>query len=378
MFDPPIVTLVLPHKERFGPLAAGAVAMVVRRLARVGSRHKSRVIGPAFDGPAFPGIDFLSVTTPAWLPATPTHRYALSLAMALRSLPPGPVEVHNKPDVAMVLARLFPRRPVTLFLHNDPRTMRGADLSRARARLSQQLARIVCVSRYVRDCWQDGAAVSAVSRAAYPVVIHNAIDHADLPPAVPVAARERLILFAGRVVEEKAPDAYVHACAAALPRLPGWRAEIIGASGFSATTSESEFIRGLRPVAAAAGITWHGYRPHAEVLQALTRAAIVVVPSRWNEPFGLSALEAMACGAVVVCSNRGGLAEVTGDAAVEIDPDDPVGIADVLVDLAADLERRQTLVALAHRRVHACFSLRCAIERLDDLRDGVIVEWELC
>ena len=52
----------------------------------------------------------------------------------------------------------------------------------------------------------------------------------------------------------------------------------------------------------------------------MARAAIVVVPSRWSEPFGLTALEALACGAALLCSPRGGLPEVYGQAAQRIDP----------------------------------------------------------
>ena len=53
----------------------------------------------------------------------------------------------------------------------------------------------------------------------------------------------------------------------------------------------------------------------------MTRAAIVIVPSRWNEPFGLTALEALACGAPLIVSPRGGLPEVAGEAAVYANPD---------------------------------------------------------
>ena len=62
----------------------------------------------------------------------------------------------------------------------------------------------------------------------------------------------------------------------------------------------------------------------------MARAAIVVVPSRWQEPFGLTALEALACGAALICSRRGGLPEIGGDVAVYADPDDPRALADAI------------------------------------------------
>ncbi len=79
----------------------------------------------------------------------------------------------------------------------------------------------------------------------------------------------------------------------------------------------------------------HGYQPHGAVrCERMGRAAIAVVPSRWPEPFGLTALEAMAHGAALVCSRRGGLPEVAGDCALYAEPDEPGAIADAVLALA--------------------------------------------
>ena len=362
------VTIVLPHREGFGPACAGAVAMVVRRLAGAPSRHRALVVGPPFEGPGFPGIPFLPASPLRWLPLTRTQQYAAGLAFVLARLPPGLIEVHNKPDVALWLARRFPRRPVSLFLHNDPRTMRGARTPAARSRLLARLAQIVTVSEYLRHCLLDG--VDGPPGAA-PVVLHNSLDAGEAPQGLPPPQRERTILFAGRFVADKGADAFIQACAGALPHLPGWRAELIGADGFSPASPVTGFIRHWRPAAEAAGIMLHGYKPHAETLQAMARAAIVVVPSRWQEPFGLTALEAMACGAALACSGRGGLAEIGGEAYLPFDPGDPASAAAALVRLASDASLRAALSAAGLRRAREHFSTASAIGKLDDLRDHV-------
>ena len=342
--------------------------MVVRRLAAASPRHPVQVIGPTFGGKPFPGIDFLAVSVPRWLPLKPTQSYAVVLRRALARLAPGPIEVHNKPDVALSLARAFPDRPVSLFLHNDPRTMRGARSPRARQRLLGELAAIVTVSDWLSHALLDGLSARHGRR---PLVIHNALDLASLPAPRPPDAREKLILFAGRVVREKAPDAFIAACAEALPKLPGWRAEIMGASGFQADEPDSAFIRGLRGAAEVAGVRLVGKRPHDEVLARMARAAIVVVPSRWEEPFGLAALEAMGCGAALMSSGRGGLAEIGGDACLPFDPDDPAASGRALQRLASSPEQRAALSARGLRRARERFDLRDAIARLDALRDAI-------
>lgn len=364
----PAVTIVLPHRERFEPAAAGAIAHVVHRFVTNGSRYEALIIGPQLADAPFVGTSFLPVRAPGWLPLKPTQSYALVVARALARLPPAPIEVFNKPDVADLLAHLFPRRPVTLFLQNDPRTMRGARTARARTRLLNRLARTVVVSSYIRDAMLDGVSVAPDRQ---PVVMHNKIGLAEIPVPVPMPDRERVLLFAGRVVREKAPDAFVAACGLALRQLPGWRAEVIGAAGFGAGSADTAFMRALRQTAEDAGVSMRGFMPQTEVLEAMARAAVVVVPSRWSEPFGLVALEAMACGAALACSGRGGLSEVTGDCALAVDPDDIAGFARGLVTLGSDGALRTRLSEAGMSRVRECFDISQSIAQLDTIRDEV-------
>src|SRR5262249_5050801 len=72
----------------------------------------------------------------------------------------------------------------------------------------------------------------------------------------------------------------------------------------------------LRTQAAALGLEQHiafaGPRRGPELAELLNQARILVVPSLWAEPFGIVALEGIACGCVVVGSERGGLPEAIG------------------------------------------------------------------
>jgi UDP-glucose:(glucosyl)LPS alpha-1,2-glucosyltransferase len=200
------------------------------------------------------------------------------------------------------------------------------------------------------------------------LVLLNCLDLKEIP--LP-QRREKLILFAGRVVADKGPDAFIAACAAALPHLPGWVAEIIGADRFSYDSPDTAFVQRIRGVAESAGVRMLGYRDHPDVLAAMTRAAIVVVPSRWPEPFGLVALEAMAAGAALICAPRGGLPEVADDAAVYADPDRPAEIAAAIRALATDEARRASLAEAGRQRAKQ-FDAPVIASRLADLRRAVL------
>jgi len=92
-----------------------------------------------------------------------------------------------------------------------------------------------------------------------------------------------------------------------------------------------------------------GFLPEAE-LPLLYRAADVFVYPSLYEGFGFPPLEAMACGCPVLCSTRGALGEVVGDAAVTVNPEDESALKLLLVRLANDEPLRQRLRAAGLER----------------------------
>jgi UDP-glucose:(glucosyl)LPS alpha-1,2-glucosyltransferase len=349
--------IVLPPREGFAPGRAGAIGLILGMLARASSAFEQVVVGPP-QSETFAGANYGAIAWP-WWPGPLAVRYARAVAASLRRMRPAIVEVHNRPELALHLASRLDV-PVILVLHNRLEGRQAA----LRAELFRQV-HVATVSDWLR---RDTIAAVPGARAT---VLPNPIDLAAIPPA---GERAASILFAGRVVADKGADAFVAACALALPRLPGWTATMIGADRFGPDSPETLYLARLRAHATAAGVTMAGYRPHEAVLAAMAEAAIVAVPSRWPEPFGMVALEAMACGAALAYAPRGGLPEVAGDAGMPIDPDDPAAMADSLVALASDPARRAALSTAGRTRAEG-FALPAAIARLDALRTDVLAAW---
>ncbi len=353
------VAVILPPREGFGPDAVGAVGLLVHRLAAA----DDVVVGQPNGRAVFAGRRFVPAAVPWWPPVGRVERYMAGVVKTLRRLRPDVVEVHNRARLALLVRRALPGARVALFLHNDPLGMRGAKRAADRAALLRDM-RVVCVSGYLAGRFMDGVAAEG-----QPAVLPNALDLAALPARLGVEARERTILFVGRVVADKGADAFVRACGAVLPRLPGWRAVMIGADRFWAGAEVTVFEQGLAAAVAAAGVERLGYLPHDAVLAAMARAAIVVVPSRWAEPFGLTALEAMASGAALICSDRGGLPEVAGAAAVYAGADEPGALEAAILRVAGDGALRERMVAAGLARARL-FDAGVARERLAALRAG--------
>jgi UDP-glucose:(glucosyl)LPS alpha-1,2-glucosyltransferase len=358
------VAVVLPPREKFSPLATGAIGLLVRCLALAPAEFASVVFGMPCDAP-FADVPFRPVRR-AWRLGGVAARYAAGVASLLAERPPVLAEVHNRPDVARHLAKRFPALPVLLVLHNDPQGMRRARTPAERAALLDRLG-VATVSAYLRARFLAG-----VAGARLVSVLPNCIDMTEIPPSPP--ERLRRILFVGRVVADKGADSFVRACGLALPDLPGWEAKVLGADRFGPNSPDTTFLRALRPEAAVGGVALAGWRPHPEILAEIAGAAIVVVPSRWPEPFGLTALEAMACGAALLCSTSGGLPEVVGDAAVPIDPENVPALAAAIVALARDPARRAALGTAGRVRAENFDVVRAAATRAALHRD-VLAAW---
>ena len=328
------IAVVLPPREGFGPDRSGAIALVVRRLAQASG---AAVIGAANAGHRYPDIEYHPIKAP------PPLGFSLAVLLIVRRLRPEVIEVHQQPALARWIARAQPRARVILFIHNDPLTMRGLRTARERQRTLDALHRVICVSTYLADRYRQ-----EVNRTERLTILHNPLTLNELPPSPVLRARE--ILFAGRVVEAKGIADFIAACAEALPILPGWSARMIGGDRFGPQTPQTHYVQAMNAAAAQAGVRVEGYQPHQRVLEAMARAAIIVVPSRWPEPFGLAALEAMASGAALIASDTGGLPELIGDGGILLAPHDPKRLAAAIIHLARDDAARARLAQAGRNR----------------------------
>jgi len=352
------VMTILPRREGYAPDRAGAIALLVSRLAS----PEDIVIGTEITGSPLPGGQFIAVTEPGGLHRWRRDgtRYRIACQREIRRHRPDLVEVHNRPALARALRGCGV--PVHLILHNDPQDMHGARRPRQRQELMQHV-KVFTVSFWLRRRFLEDLDDGPVT------VMPNCLDLSALP--APPEKRAKLVLFAGRMVADKGADAFVRAWAAISQKAPGWKAIMIGADRFRFNSPRTTFVDRVEASASAAGITLCGYQMHHQVLEAMAAASIVVVPSRWPEPFGLTALEAMASGAAVIASPRGGLPEVVGTAALLALPDDGDALEKAMLRLIDDEDLRAECVRRGHEQAQK-FNLSQARELLKKTRQKSI------
>ncbi|WP_162292663.1 glycosyltransferase family 4 protein [Hartmannibacter diazotrophicus] len=361
----PRIHCLLHPKERFSASGAGAFALNIVQTVRV-SRYREAitVFGIPTDKP-FEGVAFQPVRMNRW------HRlfgrnmgFARAYLDAVRKAPPDMIEVFNRPLIALWLARKLRQVPVTVYIGNDPFTVKGAREAGERRRLMASLNRVYCVSEFVRGRFIEGLDAADAARV---FVIHSGMPHeGDFP-----AKKAKEVVFVGRVVPEKGVLEFTEALAEVLPRHPDWSATLIGASWFEGTSELSDFEKAVAKAASSCDrIHAIGFRPNEEVMQHLARAAISAVPSNCEDAFPRTAVEALSAGCALIASRRGGLAEIGEHRARFVDAVTKDDLAAALEDLIGDDEKREALRRRAWNDFP--FTLEAVTKTWDDLRADIL------
>jgi glycosyltransferase involved in cell wall biosynthesis len=184
-------------------------------------------------------------------------------------------------------------------------------------------------------------------------VVHNGISVAAFPFH---RKKDDFVLFLGRMSPDKGPDLAIEAA-----RRAG--VSIVLAARCTGPAERRYFEETIRP-RLGAGATWLGEVDLGQKRDLLSRASCLLAPIRWDEPFGLVLVEALACGTPVVALKRGAVPEIVIDGVTGFIRTHPDELPDALLRLdeldpvacRLDAERRFSVDAMV-----------CGYERIYEL-----------
>jgi glycosyltransferase involved in cell wall biosynthesis len=161
------------------------------------------------------------------------------------------------------------------------------------------------------------------------------VHHGVRPISQPALPREKVILHVGAIQHRKNIARLVEA----FERVDGeWQLVLAGSEGFGA----AEILSKIGAARSRDRIRVLGYVPDAQLASWYARASVFAFPSL-DEGFGMPVLEAMAAGTPVVASHRAAIPEVAGDAAWLVNPEETADLAEALVELTRNPDRRAEL-----------------------------------
>ena len=246
---------------------------------------------------------------------------------------------------------------------------RGEDGRRSvRDQLKRRLLSRAALSIAVSEAMaRDLATPPAATRS---IVIGNPYRD-DLFRRLPGIERDRDLVFVGRLVSDKGADVLLAALGELAGRGQRPGLTLIGGGPEEPRLREQAVALGLVPQ-----VRFAGPLAGEALVEELNRHRVLVAPSRYHEPFGLVALEGIACGCAVVGTAGGGLPEAIGPCGMTVPNGDPSALASALAALLASPERLAGLQAeaAAHLAKHSADRVvdayLAAIEgALQDVRD---------
>ena len=200
------------------------------------------------------------------------------------------IEIHNRPLVFKILKKSISSKFI-LYFHNDPLNMKGSKSIEERLFLLNNIDKIIFVSK-----WTQKQFFKDIDEK----LIHKTdVVYPSIHKAKKIYKKEKKIVFIGKLNVSKGYDIFKDAILKILETHKKWKAYSIGDE-----TRERPHIIHSRHYEL-------GFLKHKNVLEFLNKSEIAVVPSRWEEPFGRTALESSSRGCATIISNRGGLPETT-------------------------------------------------------------------
>lgn len=269
------------------------------------------------------------------------------------------------------------------------RQYQGENDGFANERLEIEESLVAEADRVIAECPQDeidlmtmyGADPQRLS------MIPCGYDPNECAPRDQAQARERLglpqdraiVLQLGRLVPRKGIDNVIRSLSCVRDAVPNAMLVVVGGDSDEPDPVATPEIARLTSIAHAEGVAdavrFVGRRPRTE-LKDWYAAADVFVTTPWYEPFGITPVEAMACGTPVIGAQVGGIQYTVadGDTGLLVPPNDPEALAAATTRILTDRDLSARLAVGGIRRAGDLFTWDCVVDLIDELYGTVIDE----
>ena len=355
------INILLPYKEKFDENKASSVSITVKNnLLHTKFLSDITVYGQNVENPLFKnnfeGIKY-SIFSLKSRNLFLAHKMLkmISKESSEKQL----IEIHNRPYLIEQIAKNS-NFPITLFLHNDPQTMKGSKSVKDRQNILEKCEAVFCVSEFIKSKFLEG--ISIKTEKVH--ILYNGVDRKI--KKFPIKKKE--ILFVGRLVSEKGADLYVQTLRSIASNFPDWNFGLIGSFRLGEHKNTNSYahrvIKNFKEIGSQA--FFYGFKNQEFVEEKMKTASIIVIPSIWEEPFGLVAAEAMSNGISIIASKVGGMPEIIGDNGVLIENINYKKLRKNLIELLKDNSLRESYQQKAWKN----FKLSSALssKKLDDYR----------
>ena len=223
--------------------------------------------------------------------------------------------LENRPGYAIPVSKVS-KAKIIIHLHND---LLNKDTKKAKE-ICEVSHKVITVSDYIKG------RVETIGANIPITTVHNGIDLERFYQAIPIDRKtlgfkndDFIVVYSGRLIKEKGIEELIDTFYQ-LKDYPQIKLLILGGS-FYGLSDNTPFLYSLKKKVKNIkdSIVFTGFIPYEQLPRYLKVGDVAVVPSIWEEPFGLTCIEAIAAGLPLITTNSGGIPEICNNYAFIID-----------------------------------------------------------
>ena len=344
------IAILLPYKENYSKLNAGAVSIYVNDTTKLSKfKNDIRVYGSTESKKVL--NKYININFKKKFYQSSSIEYLKCFISKIENKKTDILEVHNRPHYIDFLNNLTNSK-IVLFFHNDPLKMQGSESVKERLNLLNITDKIIFNSNWSKSRFLIDLPYSINQDKLK--VIHQSTSKTKID----FTKKKNIISFIGKLNSSKGFDLFGKAIIKILNKYDNWKGIVIGDEPRQKFFFKHKNLEHL------------GFKENSFILNKLKEVSIATVPSRWNEPFGRSSLEAASRGCALILSNTGGLSETTNHALIldKITEDD-------LFKKIKYLIKNKKFRTLLQKKTYNDFKLtnQNAAKKIDKFRSQIII-----
>jgi len=348
------IATILPYKENYSFEKASAASLWVSEFYKNSRFKKKNIIfgytkSNNFLTKNYVNIDLKYIKSKF---KSTTNEFCEKLIKKINNNNFDLIEIHNRPLILFKLIKKINSRFIFYF-HNDPLSMKGSKSISERLFILKNATKVIFISEWVKSRFYENIDKKLSTNTE---VIYHSVNKQ------PKVKKEKLITYVGKLNHSKGYDIFSDAVIKILDEFSEWKALSIGDEERRSIYLNHKNHKEL------------GFLSHKKTMAIFNKSEIAVVPSRWEEPFGRTALEASSRGCATIISNRGGLTETT-DHAVVLNKLDQVDLYKNLKKLINEKKFRKKLQYLGKKNIKHIISENTKI--IDQVRQDIFPNYNL-
>lgn len=292
------IAILLPFKENYSSNLAGAVSLFISDINKK-SKYKSETkIFGSTNKKSYLSKNYVNINIKKKIFKSSNVSYVKEFLNLIDKDKTKIIEVHNRPAYIKYIKKEFFNKTFFYF-HNDPLSMDGSKTLKERLFLINNVDKL-----FFNSNWSQKRFFLNFKNPKFYIDKTIICYQSTNKEKINFKKKQKIISFVGKLNSAKGYDIFGKSILKILNKFPNWKSVVIG-------DEKRENIKFNHK-----NLNILGFKDNKFILNYLKKVSISVVPSRWDEPFGRTSLEAASRGCAVIISNKGGLPETSKSAIV--------------------------------------------------------------